>query len=313
MGRERGSMAAALFSAINQGVLWGVMVLGVYITYKLLNIADLSVDGTFALGGCVAATTMVTGGMDPWLAVLLAFAAGAVAGGCTGLMHALLDIPAILAGILTMIGLWSVNLRVMGKSNTPLLNNRTVYTDVADLTGLPRDVVVLLVGLAFAALLVGMLYWFFGTEIGSSLRATGDNPDMARALGVDTRMTVLLALMLSNGLVAMSGALVCQSQKYADVGMGTGAIVIGLAAIVIGEALGRVTPGKLASFGSRLVAAVAGSAAYFLIRAVVLQLGLDANDMKLLTALIVVFALGVPYVAGRVRQRSSYQREGVDE
>ena len=310
---ERGSMAAALFSAINQGVLWGVMVLGVYITYKLLNIADLSVDGTFALGGCVAATAMVTGGMDPWLAVLLAFLAGAVAGGCTGLMHALLNIPAILAGILTMIGLWSVNLRIMGKSNTPLLNTRTIYSDVADLTGLPRDVVVLLVAVAIAAALVGLLYWFFGTEVGSSLRATGDNPDMAKALGVDTRFTILLALMLSNGLVSMSGALVCQSQKYADVGMGTGAIVIGLAAIVIGEALGRLTPGKLRSFGSRLIAAVVGSAAYFLIRAIVLQLGLDANDMKLLTALIVVIALGIPYLAGRVKQRSSYQREGVDD
>ena len=164
-----------------------------------------------------------------------------------------------------------------------------------------------------AAALVGLLYWFFGTEVGSSLRATGNNPDMARALGVDTRMAVLLALMVSNGLVAMSGALVCQSQKYADVGMGTGAIVIGLAAIVIGEALGRLTPGRLRSFGSRLVAAVVGSAAYFLIRAVVLQMGLDANDMKLLTALIVVFALGVPYLAGKARQRSSYQREGVSE
>lgn len=306
-------MAQALFSAITQGVLWGVMVLGVYITYKLLNIADLSVDGTFALGGCVAATAMVSGGVDPWLAVLIAFIAGALAGGCTGLMHALLNIPAILAGILTMIGLWSVNLRIMGRSNTPLLNNRTIYSDVADLTGLPRDVVVLVVGLAMAAALVALLYWFFGTEIGSALRATGDNPPMARALGVDTRMTVLLALMLSNGLVALSGALVCQSQKYADVGMGTGAIVIGLAAIVIGEVLGRLTPGRLGSFGSRLVAAVVGSAAYFLIRAIVLQLGLDANDMKLLTALIVAVALGVPYLAGRLRQRRGYQREGVGE
>ncbi|MDJ1122223.1 ABC transporter permease [Olsenella sp. YH-ols2217] len=303
-------MASALFSAITQGILWGVMILGVYITYKLLDIADLSVDGTFALGGCVAATAVMTSGMDPWLALLIAFVAGCLAGGVTGLMHALLNIPAILAGILTMIGLWSVNLRIMGKSNIPLLNTRTIYTDVTDWTGLPRDVSVLIVGVAMAAIVVGALYWFFGTEIGSAIRATGNNHDMVRALGVDTRVTILIAVMLSNGLVALSGALVCQSQKYADVGMGTGAIVIGLASIVIGEALRHVTPGKPSAFGSRLVYAVIGSAAYFLIRAIVLQLGLDANDMKLFTAVIVAVALGVPYLTGRWRQKHSYQREG---
>lgn len=303
-------MLLALTGAVSQGILWGIMVLGVFITFKMLDIADLTVDGSFALGGCVAAVCSVNFGMDPLLALLLGTLAGAVAGAVTGLLHTLFDIPAILAGILTQIALWSINLRVMGKSNTPLLNTQTVFTRVAKLTGLTQANATLVVGLLCAVLVIVLLYWFFGTEIGSALRATGQNEHMCRALGIDVRMTKLIALTLSNALVGLSGALICQSQKYADIGMGTGAIVIGLAAIVIGEVLGRLTPGKLQAFGSRLSSAVIGSVVYFLIRAIVLQLGMDANDMKLLSAIIVAFALVVPVVVERSQQRRAYSKEG---
>jgi putative ABC transport system permease protein len=245
---------------------------------------------------------------NPWLALLAGTIAGMLAGGVTGVLHTVFDIPAILAGILTQISLWSINLRIMGKSNIPLLKHETVFSGLAQTTGLPQATVVVALGLVFAVACVVALYWFFGTEIGSALRATGNNEDMSRALGISTRMTKMIALILSNGLVGLSGALICQSQKYADIGMGTGAIIIGLAAIVIGEVLGRLTPGKLASFWSKLVAAVVGSVVYFLIRAIVLQLGMDANDMKLLSALIVAIALSVPVVLERNRIRRSYQK-----
>ncbi len=303
-------MLPALTGAVSQGILWGVMVLGLFVTYKMLDIADLTVDGSFALGGCVAAVASVSLGLDPLAAIFLGMLAGVAAGLVTGLLHTVFDIPAILAGILTQIALWSVNLRVMGKSNTPLLNVDTVFTRISALTGLNQAASAMVVGIAVAAALVAVMYWFFGTEIGSALRATGNNEDMCRALGIDVRVTKLIALALSNGLVGLSGALVCQSQKYADIGMGTGAIVIGLASIVIGEVLGRLTPGRLQAFGSRLTSAVVGSVVYFLIRAIVLQMGLDANDMKLLSAAIVALALVVPTVVERQRQRRSYSKGG---
>ncbi|MBR3158624.1 MAG: ABC transporter permease [Atopobiaceae bacterium] len=303
-------MLQAMLGAVSQGILWGIMVLGVFITYKILDIADLTVDGSFALGGCVCAILVVNAGADPWLALLAGTAAGIVAGAVTGLLHTLFDIPAILAGILTQISLWSVNLRIMGKSNVPLLQTKTVFSSLADLTGMPQTTITVVVGAIFAVLVIALLYWFFGTEIGSALRATGNNEHMSRALGIDTRITKVIALMLSNGLVGLSGALICQSQKYADIGMGTGAIIIGLAAIVIGEVLGRLTPGKLTSFSSRLIAAVVGSIVYFLIRAIVLQLGMDANDMKLLSAGIVAIALAVPVVWERYQLRRSYSKGG---
>lgn len=303
-------MLTALQGAISQGILWGVMVLGVYITYKLLDIADLTCDGSLALGGCVCAVLIVERGADPWTALLVGTLAGALAGGITGILHTIFDIPAILAGILTQIGLWSINLRIMGKSNVPLLKTTTIFSGIAKSTGMPQGVVTVLLGLAIAIVLVAALYWFFGTEIGSALRATGNNEDMSRALGIDIRVTKMIALMLSNGLVGLAGGLICQSQKYADIGMGTGAIIIGLAAIVIGEVLGRFAPGKLRSFSSRLIAAVMGSVVYFLIRAIVLQLGMDANDMKLLSAGIVAVALAVPVILERAQLRSSYAKGG---
>ena len=304
-------MLLAMQGAVSQGILWGIMVLGVFITYKLLDIPDLTVDGSFALGGCVCAVLMVNHGVDPLLAVLAAMLAGAVAGAVTGFLTTVFEIPAILAGILTQISLWSINLRVMGKSNTPILSNETVFSRLSELTGLPTSTVSAVLGLVVAVAVIAALYWFFGTEIGSALRATGDNEDMIRALGVNTNTTKMIALTLSNALVGLSGGLICQSQKYADIGMGTGAIVIGLAAIVIGEVLARLLPKTFTtSFGARLTSAVVGSVVYFLIRAIVLQMGMDANDMKLLSAIIVALALCVPVVWEKYRLRASYSKGG---
>ena len=303
-------MLTAMLGAVSQGNLWGIMVLGVFITYKLLDIPDLTVDGSFATGGAVAAV-LVVAGVDPVIAILAAMLAGAVCGAVTGFLTTVFEIPAILAGILTQISLWSINLRIMGKSNTPLLANETVFSRMAELTGLPTNVVAIIVGAVVALALIAALYWFFGTEIGCALRATGDNEAMIRALGVNTGTTKMVALTLSNALVGLSGGLICESQKYADIGMGTGAIVIGLAAIVIGEVLARILPkGWTSGFAARLTSALVGSIVYFLIRAIVLQMGMDANDMKLLSAIIVALALCVPVVWERYRLRASYSKGG---
>ena len=302
-------MLNALLGAISQGILWGIMVLGVFITYKLLDIPDLTVDGSFATGGAVCAV-LVVAGVDPAVAILVAMLAGAVCGAVTGFLTTVLEIPAILSGILTQISLWSINLRIMGKSNTPLLTSETVFSKISNLTGLQSNASGIIVGAIVAVLTIAIMYWFFGTEIGSALRATGNNEHMIRALGVNTNVTKMIALTISNALVGLSGGLICESQKYADIGMGTGAIVIGLAAIVIGEVLGRLTPGKLSSFSRRLISAVVGSIVYFLIRAIVLQMGMDANDMKLLSAIIVALALSVPVVTERVQRRRAYSKGG---
>lgn len=303
-------MLTAMLGAVSQGILWGIMVLGVFITYKLLDIPDLTVDGSFATGGAVAAV-LVVAGVDPVIAILAAMLAGAVCGAVTGFLTTVFEIPAILAGILTQISLWSINLRIMGKSNTPLLANETVFSRMAELTGLPTNVVAIIVGAVVALALIAALYWFFGTEIGCALRATGDNEAMIRALGVNTGTTKMVALTLSNALVGLSGGLICESQKYADIGMGTGAIVIGLAAIVIGEVLARILPkGWTSGFAARLTSALVGSIVYFLIRAIVLQMGMDANDMKLLSAIIVALALCVPVVWEKYRLRASYSKGG---
>lgn len=299
----------SLQGAAAQGVLWGVMVIGVYITFRLMNIADMTCDGSFALGGCICAVLVVSMGIDPALAIVLATLAGVVAGAVTGILHTMFEIPAILAGILTQISLWSINLRIMGgKSNIPLLKTPTVISSLADSSGMTQSAASLIVGFVVVAAVIAVTYWFFGTELGSALRATGNNEAMIRAQGVDTRFTKLVALMVSNGLVALSGALVCQSQKYADIGSGTGAIVIGLAAIVIGEVL----MGRLIPFYWKLIATVVGSVVYFMIRAIVLRLGLNANDMKLLSAVIVALALSIPVAMAKYRIRHSY-REGGEE
>ena len=300
-------LLVSLQDAVVQGVLWGIMVLGVYITYKLLDIADLTVDGSFAMGGCVCAVMILNFHVDPWVSLGVAAAAGMAAGAVTGLLHTIFEIPAILAGILTQIGLWSINLRIMGgKSNVPLLKTDTIMSKFIAATGLSKQAAAMIIGIGIAIVMISFLYWFFGTEIGSAMRATGNNQAMIRAQGVNTNWTKLLALTISNGLVGLSGGLVCQSQKYADIGMGTGAIVIGLAAIVIGDVL----MGKLRSFASKLISAVVGSVIYFVIRAMVLRMGMDANDMKLLSAAIVAVALCVPVMVNKWRIRKSYTEGG---
>ena len=304
------SLLLSLQGAISQGVLWGIMVLGVYITYKILNISDLTVDGSFALGSCVCATMVVTYKMNPILALVVATLAGVIAGAVTGVLHTVFEIPAILAGILTQISLWSINLRIMGgKSNLPLLKVDTIFTGIVEKTGLKQSLVSLIIGAVIAFIIISILYWFFGTEIGSAIRATGNNEKMIRALGVDIKKTKMLGLMLSNGLVGLSGALVCQNSKYGDINMGTGAIVIGLAAIVIGEVL----LGRFISFKVKLTSAVVGSVVYFMIRAIVLQLGMNANDMKLLSAIIVALALCTPVAIEKYKMKHSYNPEGGNE
>ena len=300
----------AMQGAVAQGVLWGIMVLGVYITYRLLDIADLTVDGSFALGGCVCAALIINFDLDPLAALLLSMLAGMAAGAVTGILHTVLEIPAILAGILTQISLWSINLRIMsGKSNLPLLKLKTLISSVGDSLGITQAQASILVGVAAAVLIVAVLYWFFGTEIGSALRATGNNEDMIRALGVNVKRMKLLGLMLSNGLVGLSGALVCQHQKYADINMGRGAIVIGLAAIVIGEVL----MGRLINFACKLSSVGVGAVIYFLIRALVLRVGLETNDMNLFTAVFVAFSLSVPVLLGKWRARKEYSETGEED
>ena len=301
------TLIAALPGAVAQGLIWGIMAIGVYLTFRILDVADLTVDGTMCTGGAVC-VMMLMSGHSVWVSMLAATGAGMLAGLATGIFHTFMGIPAILAGILTQISLWSINLRIMGKSNTPILAKGTIFSSVSNMTGLPQSTVAIILGIVLAVAIVAILYWFFGTEIGSALRATGNNEYMIRALGVNTNSTKMIALVLSNALIGLSGALICQSQKYADIGMGTGAIVIGLAAIVIGEVLGRLLPGGLTQFSVRLASAGFGSVVYFLIRAIVLQLGMDANDMKLLSAVIVAVALCVPVVWERYKLRSSYTK-----
>ncbi|MCI8275114.1 MAG: ABC transporter permease [Lachnospiraceae bacterium] len=291
----------AIQGAVSQGILWGIMALGIYLTYRILDVADLTVDGSFALGGCICAA-LITLGVNPWLSLAAAVLAGMLAGYVTGLLHTRCEIPAILAGILTQIGLYSINLRIMGRSNTPLLKSPTIFKQLMELAGLGQSWVSMIVGMVFVAALVILLYWFFGTEIGSAIRATGNNENMARSLGMNTNRNKVMGLALSNGLVALSGALVTQSQGYADVKQGTGAIVIGLASIIIGE----VIFGKKASFGTKLLSVVIGSVIYRIIVAVVLQLGLNTDDLKLLTALLVAAALTVPVLLEKRRQAAAY-------
>lgn len=291
--------------AISQGVIWGIMALGVYITFRIMDIADLTVDGSFALGGCTCAVLMAQYGMNPILALLISTLAGFLAGAVTGFLHTVFEIPAILAGILTQYSLWSINLRVMGqKSNIPLLNVDSIFTWMTEATGL-RSTVVLIIGAVVVALLIWALYWFFGTEMGAALRATGNNEAMIRALGVNVKVMKVLALAISNALVGLSGALYCQSSKVGDIQMGTGTIVIGLAAIVIGEVL----VGRKRAFGTKLLSAVLGSIVFFIIRAVVMWFKImEANDTKLVSAIIVVLALCAPVLSARWKQRKSYAK-----
>ena len=295
------SILGAAQGAVAQGLLWGIMTLGVYLTFRILNIADMTCDGSFALGGSTCAI-LVTKGMNPLFAVLIAFFTGLVAGLATGLMHTKLKIHEILAGILSMIALYSINIRIMGKSNTPLLGVQTIMTNMQDRFGITPNIASFIVGVIFGIVLIVLLYWFCGTELGSCIRATGNNEKMVRAMGVDTDKMKLLGLMLSNGLIALSGALVAQQQGYGDVGMGTGAIVIGLASIILGESI-FAWFNKRFAFYVTLLSILLGSVVYRLIIAVVLQLGLKSSDLKLLTAIIVVIALAIPVAKKKVLKK----------
>ena len=302
-------LLASMLGAVSQGLIWSIMVLGVYITFKLLDIADMTTDGAFALGGCVCATLMLNG-CDPTVALICGALAGGVAGAVTGVLHTFFGIPAILAGILTQISLWSINLRIMSdKSNQSVNKINSDITFWVDKLGISQSQASMIVGVIVVLLAVAALYWFFGTELGAALRATGNNEAMIRALGVDTNKSKLMGLVIANALVGLSGALICQSTKYADVGMGTGAIVIGLAAIVIGEVLF----GKARNFGAKLLAAVAGCVIYFLIRAIVLRMGMKANDMKLLSAVIVGAALCIPVAVAKMKANRAYRESVGDE
>ena len=286
------SLLNAMPGAVTQGILWGIMAIGVYITYRILDVADLTVDGSLATGGAVCVILM-RAGVNPWVALLCAFLAGVLAGLCTGLLHTRCGIPAILAGILTQLALYSVNLRIMsGKANTPIgVDKYDLLVSQRYVRDLTLDNPIPLV-LLILAVLIAVLYWFFGTEYGSSLRATGSNQHMARAQGINTRSTITFGLMLSNGLVALAGGLLAQYQGAVDVNMGRGAIVIGLAAVIIGEVLlGRL----FRNFALKLVTVVVGAVIYYMVIQIVLQLGLNTNDLKLLTALVVALFLAIPY------------------
>ena len=294
------SLLNSLPGAAAQGLVWGIMAIGVYITFRVLDVADLTVDGSIATGGAVA-VMLIRGGMNCWLALLCAFASGLLAGLVTGLFHTKCGIPAILAGILTQLALYSVNLRIMsGKANQP------VGVDKYDLAVSQRYVRDLSISnplpllLVITVVTVVALYWFFGTERGCSVRATGANANMARAQGINTGANIVLGLMLSNGLVALSGGLLAQFQGSADVGMGRGAIVIGLAAVIISE----VTFGKIfQNFGLKMFAVSLGAVIYYFVLQIVLQLGLNTNDLKLVSALIVAVFLSVPYWKGKVAHK----------
>ena len=280
-------MTQILLGAVSLGLLWSIMTIGVYITYRILDIADLSVEGSLPLGAAVACA-MITRGANPYLASLCALLAGCAAGLCTGILHTKLKIPALLSGILTMIALYSINLRIMGAPNVSILRMNTVFRPLTKM-GLSSSVVIIIVGGLCALALISILYWFFGTELGSAVRATGNNPRMVRAQGINTDNMKILGLVLSNGLVALSGAFIAQSQNFGDVQMGAGSIVIGLASLIIGEVLfgGR-------SFYRRLLAVILCAVVYRLIIALVLELGMHPNDLKLFTAITVALALWLP-------------------
>ncbi|MCQ2586949.1 MAG: ABC transporter permease [Treponema sp.] len=299
----------AMEGAVSQGILWGLMTLGVYLTFRILNVADMTVDGSFATGGALSAiliTSQIPVISNPFFTLLFVFLAGTICGLVTGLMNTKLKINILLASILTQIALYSINIRIMGRANTPLLGSPTMMSIIKDWFGgkISTTTSSLIIGIVVIVIIVALMYWFFGTEYGSAIRATGANEHMVRAMGVNTDTTKIIGLMISNGMVAMSGALVAQSQGYADVGMGTGTIVVGLASIIIGE----VILGSRFGFWYTLVSAVVGSIIYRIIIAVVLQLGLKSTDLKLLTALIVAISLSVPVFKEKIdRRRRGYK------
>ena len=293
-------LLTALPPSIAQGLLWGIMAIGVYTTFKILNFADLSVDGSLALGGAVAVVAM-TSGVNPIIALIYATLAGLAAGFVTGILHTAFGIPDILAGILTQIALYSINLNIMGRSNMAVSIEK--YNLVVSLREVNQAIWIALV---FVAIIIIVLYWFFGTELGMTIRSTGCNKSMSRAQGINTNISTVVVLAVSNGLVGLSGALIMQYQGNADVNMGRGAIVIGLAAVIIGGVLGDALLGKHMNFALRLIFAALGAVIYYIVITFVVWLGLPSENMKLFSAIVVAIFLAVPYL--RERHKSSFAR-----
>lgn len=286
---------SALPGYIAQGIIWGLMGLGVFLTYKLLNFADLSVDGSFATGGAVTAIMLING-QPIWLAMIVAIIAGLLAGLVTGLLHTLLGIPDILAGILTQIALYSINLNIMGKSNLPIsYRNYSLVISASNIN------MAIIIGLGIAVIIIAAMYWYFGTEQGSTIRSTGSNPAMSKAQGININVTKVIALSLSNGIVAFSGSLFAQYQGFADINMGRGAIVIGLAAVIIGEVLSDALLRKHTNFIVKMVSVIVGGILYYIAMGIVLWLKMPTDDTKLFTAVIVAIFLAAPYLRNKAK------------
>lgn len=290
------SLITALPGAAAQGLIWGIMAIGVYITFRILDIADLTVDGTLCTGGAVCIMMMLSG-HNVWVSMLVATGAGLLAGLATGIFHTFMGIPAILAGILTQLSLYSVNLKIMGKANQAInVDKFNLLVSLRRVKGVALTQNTLFIVAIMIIILIAVLYWFFGTELGCSLRATGCNPSMSRAQGINTDRNKVLGLMLSNGLVALSGALLTQYQGFADINMGRGSIVIGLAAVIIGEAIfSRI----FRNFALKLLSVVFGSILYYLVLQIVIWMGIDTDLLKMLSALVVAFFLAFPYWRGK--------------
>ena len=290
------SLITALPGAAAQGLIWGIMAIGVYITFRILDIADLTVDGTLCTGGAVCIMMMLSG-HNVWVSMLVATGAGLLAGLATGIFHTFMGIPAILAGILTQLSLYSINLKIMGKANQAInVDKFNLLVSLRRVKGVALTQNTLFIVAIMIIILIAVLYWFFGTELGCSLRATGCNPSMSRAQGINTDRNKVLALMLSNGLVALSGALLTQYQGFADINMGRGSIVIGLAAVIIGEAIfSRI----FRNFALKLLSVVFGSILYYLVLQIVIWMGIDTDLLKMLSALVVALFLAFPYWKGK--------------
>ena len=294
------SLINALPGATAQGLIWGIMAIGVYLTFRILDVADLTVDGTMCTGGAVC-VMMLMSGHNIWVSMLAAAGAGMLAGLATGIFHTFMGIPAILAGILTQLGLYSANLKIMGKANQAVNGNKyNLLVSLRNVKNVPFYQNTILIVAIFIVVLIAILYWFFGTELGCSLRATGCNPNMSRAQGINTDVCKVLGLMISNGLVALSSALLAQYQGFADVNMGRGAIVIGLAAVIIGDVLfGKLCAGKKIAFAYTLFSVIAGAILYYLVLSVVLWLKFPSDDLKLFSAIVVAIFLAIPYMKAK--------------
>ena len=298
------SFLSALPGAAAQGIIWGLMAIGVYITFRVLDVADLTVDGSLGTGGAVL-VMCATSGMNIYVSMIIAFLAGCLAGFATGIFHTVFGIPAILSGILTQLALYSINLRILDNKSNQTISVMN-YDLVVSLRNITQSIIV---GLIIVFVFIAILYWFFGTELGHSIRATGCNQSMARTNGINTNVNKIIGLVISNGIVALSGALLAQYQGFADVNMGRGAIVIGLAAVIIGE----VVLGKLfKNFALRLLACVFGGVIYYVVITFVLRLGLNANDLKLFSALVVALFLGVPYWKNKVASKKVKRTGGAE-